>query len=179
MASARPTCWGSAWRAWAVGRGRSGTMATNTSPASRGMRTARTAPRTRVAATRPPTTEAAAFSGWPSTRAATPRGSLEPAAAAAATARAAEDPSPRATGISERTVMARWSCPDDVDGHARRQVHVVVVDLGPFALGSHHQAGGRLDLDLDVEVEGQGQHVEARAQVGGGGRGTGAHDSLG
>jgi hypothetical protein len=36
--------------------------------------------------------EAAAFSGWPSIRAATASGSLDPAAAAAATARAAEEP---------------------------------------------------------------------------------------
>ena len=62
-------------------------------------------------ATRPPTTEAAALSGWPSIRAATASGSVEPAAAAAAAARAAEEPRPRPTGISERTVMARRSVP--------------------------------------------------------------------
>src|SRR5579862_311307 len=111
VASARATCWGSTWRAFDVASERSGTTATNSSPPSSGRRTARTAPRTRVAATSPPTTEAVAFSGCPSTRAATPSGSLDPAAAAAAAARAADEPSPRATGISERTVMARRSCP--------------------------------------------------------------------
>ena len=86
-------------------------MATKTRPTSRGMRTARTAPFTVVAATRPPTTDAAAFSGCPSKRAATASGSRAPAAAAAATARAADEPRPRATGMSERTVMASRSWP--------------------------------------------------------------------
>ena len=45
------------------------------------------------------------------TRAATAKGSGEPAAAAAATARAAEDPMPLATGISERMWMASRSWP--------------------------------------------------------------------
>ena len=66
---------GGPWRWAGTGRGR---WPRRRGPTSRGMRTARTAPRTVVAATRPPTTEAAAFSGWPSIRAATARGSVEP-----------------------------------------------------------------------------------------------------
>ena len=86
---------GGPWSWAAPGRAR---WPRSTRPASRGMRTARTAPRTVVAATRPPTTEAAAFSGWPSTRAATASGSRDPAAAAAATARAADEPEPARHG---------------------------------------------------------------------------------
>ncbi len=64
-----------------------------------------------VAATSPPKTLAAAFSGCPSWAAATAKGLSDPAAAAAAAARAADEPSPRASGICERTVTAKWSCP--------------------------------------------------------------------
>ena len=86
-------------------------MTTKARLTSRGRRTACTPPFTRAAATRPPTMEAAALSGCPSIWAATASGSLAPAAAAAATARAADEPSPRAMGIWERTVMARRSVP--------------------------------------------------------------------
>ena len=68
-------------------------------------------PPTVVAATSPPNTLAAAFSGCPSWAAATAKGSSAPAAAAAAAASAAEEPSPRATGICERTVTAKRSWP--------------------------------------------------------------------
>ena len=110
-ALSRLTVSGRAWRARAVDRGASGTMATKARLTSRARRTAWTPPFTLAAATRPPTMEAAALSGWPSIWAATARGSLAPAAAAAATARAADEPRPRAMGICERTVMARRSVP--------------------------------------------------------------------
>ena len=132
-----------------------------------------------VAATRPPTTEAAAFSGWPSMRAATPSGSFDPAAAAAATARAAEDPRPRATGMSERTVTARRSWPDHVDGHPGGQVHGVLFEVRTLALGPDRQAWRGLHLDLDVEVERHGQDVEAGAEVGRRSGGPGAHGRQG
>ncbi len=110
-ALSRLTSTGSAWRARAVDSVTSGTMTTKARLTSRGSRTARTPPLTLAAATRPPTVEAAALSGCPSIWAATASGSLAPAAAAAATARAADEPSPRAMGICDRTVMARRSVP--------------------------------------------------------------------
>jgi len=58
---------------------------------------------------RPPRRDAAAFSTWPSKPTATFKGSAAPAAAAAATVRAADEPSPRPTGISERTRIAKRS----------------------------------------------------------------------
>ena len=67
-------------------------------------------------------------------------------------------------------MTASRSWPDDVDRHPSGQVHVVLGQIGAFALGPDHEAGGRLHLDLDVEVEGQGQDVEAGAEVGRRGR---------
>src|SRR5665213_2428691 len=110
-ALSRLTSDGSAWRARAVDRVTSGTITTKARLTSRAKRTTWTPPRTIEAATKPPTIEAAALSGWPSMAVATDNGSLAPAAAAAATARAADEPRPRAMGMSERTVMARWSVP--------------------------------------------------------------------
>ena len=141
-------------------------MTTKASDTSRGRRTARTPPLTSAAATRPPTAEAAAFSGWPSIRAATASGSSAPAAAAAATARAADEPSPRAMGILRADGDGQPVGAGHVDGHPGRQVRRVVGHARPFALGPDHQAGGRLHLHLDVEVEREGQGVEAGSQIG-------------
>ena len=150
-------------------------MATKTSPTSSGIRTARTAPWTSVAATRPPTTEAAAFSGCPSTRAATPRGSLEPGRGRGGHGQRGRRPQAAGHGDVGAHRDGQPVVPGHVDGHAGRQVHGVVFEVGTLTLGPDDQAGGRLHLDLDVEVEGQGQDVEAGAEVGRRGWGPGAH----
>jgi hypothetical protein len=98
-ALSRLTSVGSAWRARDVDKVTSGTITTKARLTSRGSRTTWTPPFTRAAATRPPTMDAAALSGWPSMAAATANGSVAPAAAAAASARAAEEPRPREMGI--------------------------------------------------------------------------------
>ena len=110
-ASSRLSRSGSTPRASGVARFRSGTRATNSSASASGNAAWTGAPPTDVAATSPPNALAAAFSGCPSYAAATAKGSSAPAAAAAAAARAAEEPRPRATGICERTVTAKRSCP--------------------------------------------------------------------
>ena len=162
VASALETCCGRACLALAVDSGLSGTSATKASPISRGSRTARTAPRTNVAQTRPPTTEAAAFSGWPSTDAATASGSLAPAAAAAAAANAADDPRParhRDLGADRDGESVRSG---HVDGHPCGEVGVVGREVLALSFAPHGQALGRLHLDLDVQIERQRQGVEAR-----------------
>jgi len=56
-------------------------------------------------------TDAPAFSGCPSSRAASVSGSSAPHAAAVATASEADEPSPRAMGMSERTMIETRSWP--------------------------------------------------------------------
>ena len=102
-ASAKGTWAGRTRRASAVASSSSGTTTTKRHAGSRFKVRATTAPALTRATTRPPSSEAAAFSAWPSTSVAIARASPAPAAAAAASARAAEDPSPRESGISDLT----------------------------------------------------------------------------
>ena len=107
VASANGTSAGSAARASPVGTGSDGTTATASSPA--GGSTTVTSPSAHT--TKPPCSDAATLSGWPSIAAArsitSSRGSASSymwsAAISAATIAAPLDPSPASSGMSERT----------------------------------------------------------------------------
>ena len=85
--------------------------------------------------------------------AATAKGSSAPAAAAAAAARAADDPRPRATGICERTVTAKRSCPSTSVATRAARCEASSKRPAPSPSVRTDSDGRRLDLDADVAVE--------------------------
>ena len=156
-----------------VDSGRSGTSTTHANSSSKGSGEATGTGPTMVAVTSPPTTEAAAFSGWPSTAAATCSGSAEPAAAAAAAASAAEDPRPRRDWDLGPDGDVEPFGAGDVHGHAGGEVGGVAGVLVPLPLRPDRQTTGGANLHLDIEGQGQGQRVEPGPEVGGRGRAAG------
>ncbi len=113
--------------------------------------------------------------GVPVVRSRHGEGIVAPPAAAAAAASAADEPRPRATGICERIVTAKRSCPSTsaTTRAARWDASSKSPAPSPFAV--HAQRGGRLDLHADVAIERHGQRVEPRPEVGRRGGSPGAH----
>ena len=118
-----------------------------------------------VAATKPPRTLAAAFSGWPSDAAATASGSSAPAAAGGRGGQGGRRPeSPRhrnlrAHGHGEAVV------PQDLGhDHARARCDASPDRSAPSPVLRTRARGG-LHLDLHVAVKGDGEHIESRPEV--------------
>jgi len=102
------------------------------------------------ATTSPPSNDAAAFSACPSILVLMARGSLAPAATAAATVNAAEEPKPRESGICDVTCIAKFECPrtSAMTGRrdcVRRRIH------RRRNLARDGEGVRRLDGDFEIE----------------------------
>ena len=165
-ALSRLTSAGSAWRARAVDSCTSGTITTNARLTSSGSRTTWTPPFTTAAATKPPTIDAAALSGWPSIAVATDERILGAGGRRGGDRQRGGGAEP----AGDRDVGADGDGqavgPGHVDGHPGGQMGRVVGQALSLAHRPDDQLRGRLHVDHHVAVQGEGERVEPGAEIG-------------